>query len=68
MDAKFPPSFLCDVDKGLKGAFSRLYAVDALLGHLTVSGRHRRLRVRTSHGNGASPAQISVDIGARGNG
>lgn len=39
MDAKFPPLFLCDVEKGLNRAFFRLYAVDALPGQLTLYGR-----------------------------
>jgi hypothetical protein len=40
MDVKFPPLFLCDVEKGLIRAFSCIYAVDALQGGLTLYGRH----------------------------
>lgn len=39
MDVKFPPLFLCDVEKGLIGAFSCLYAVDALPEGLSLYGR-----------------------------
>ena len=39
MDVKFPPLFLCDVEKGLIRAFSRSYAVDALLGAAPLYGR-----------------------------
>jgi hypothetical protein len=37
--AKFLPLFFYDVEKGLIRAFSRLYAVDASLGRLTLYGR-----------------------------
>jgi hypothetical protein len=38
MAVKFPPLFLCDVEKGLIRAFSHPFAVDALLGQLTLYG------------------------------
>ncbi len=50
MGVKFPPLFLDDVEKGLFGAFSRLYAVDALHVQLTRYGREWRLGLRISHG------------------
>ncbi len=40
MAVKFPPFFLCDVEKGRFRAFSRFYAVDALQGQVTLYGRH----------------------------
>ncbi len=39
MAAKFPPLLFYDVEKGLIGAFSGLYAVDVLQGFLTLYGR-----------------------------